>query len=178
ARPEEIAALFAFLASDDAAYMSGHVYTIEARKPLADWRADNNALVIPSGARNLLFQFAKMSHFSPLLREVGEPFPELSTMQLNHKVALITGAASGIGRATALLFARQGASIIIADVNDSAGQSLKGEISKAGNQATFQHCDVTQSADCKRAIDHAIEHYGRLDILFNNAGIIRRATVV
>ncbi len=99
-------------------------------------------------------------------------------MQLQNKIALITGGASGIGRATALLFAREGATLVIADVNDSAGQSLTEEITRTGGRASFQHCDVTQSADCKRAIDHAVEQFGRLDIVFNNAGIIRRATVV
>ena len=99
-------------------------------------------------------------------------------MRLKDKVAIITGAASGIGRATALLFAREGASVVIADVSDPSGQTVADEISRSGAQASFQHCDVTQSADCKRVVDHAVERFGRLDILFNNAGIIRRATVV
>lgn len=98
-------------------------------------------------------------------------------MQLRDKVALITGGASGIGRATAMLFAREGAAIVIADVNDSAAQVVVDEISRSGHHAVLQHCDVTRSADCKRAIDDVIERFGRLDILFNNAGIIRRATV-
>jgi len=99
-------------------------------------------------------------------------------LQLSNKVALITGAASGIGRATAQLFAREGALVVIADLNEMAGQTLAEEISRAGHRVLFQKCDVTQSADCKRAIESAVQQFGRLDILFNNAGIIRRATVV
>jgi NAD(P)-dependent dehydrogenase (short-subunit alcohol dehydrogenase family) len=99
-------------------------------------------------------------------------------MQLQGRVALITGAASGIGRATALLFAREGAAVVVVDVNEPGGQALAQEITRAGGRAVFQQCDVTRPEDCKHAVDRALGEYGRLDILFNNAGIIRRATVV
>jgi NAD(P)-dependent dehydrogenase (short-subunit alcohol dehydrogenase family) len=99
-------------------------------------------------------------------------------MQLAGKVALITGAASGIGRATALLFAREGAAIAIADINKDEGQYVADEIIEAGGRAFFEPMDVTRTADCRRLVERAIREFGRIDILFNNAGIIRRATVL
>lgn len=99
-------------------------------------------------------------------------------MQLANKVALITGGASGIGRATALLFAREGAAVIIADMKAEAGQAVAGEITKAGGRAEFEPADVTRAADCRRVVERAIREFGKIDILFNNAGIIRRATVL
>ena len=94
------------------------------------------------------------------------------------KVALITGGASGIGRATALLFAREGAAIALADLNADEGQRVADEIIKAGGRAFIEPMDVTRAADCRRLVEHAIRELGRIDILFNNAGIIRRATVL
>jgi NAD(P)-dependent dehydrogenase (short-subunit alcohol dehydrogenase family) len=99
-------------------------------------------------------------------------------MQLAGKVALITGAASGIGRATALLFAREGAAIAIADINTDNGQRLADEIIEAGGHAFFEPMDVARTVDCRRLVAHALRDFGRIDILFNNAGIIRRATVI
>src|SRR4030088_584701 len=99
-------------------------------------------------------------------------------MALSGKVALITGAASGIGRATALLFARQGAAIALADVNADAGLRVAEEIIEAGGRAFFERVDVTRAADCQRLAKRTIREFGRVDILFNNAGIIRRATVL
>lgn len=97
---------------------------------------------------------------------------------LNGKVALITGGASGIGRATALLFAQEGAAVSVADINSELGQTVVQEIKSQGGHASFIQCDVTKAGDCRRAVDAALEQFGRLDILFNNAGIIRRADVV
>src|ERR1017187_977811 len=99
-------------------------------------------------------------------------------MRLAGKIALITGGASGIGRATALLFAREGAAIGLADVNVDAGQRVADEIARSGGRAFFEPIDVTQAADCQRLTERAIREYGQIDILFNNAGIIRRATVL
>lgn len=97
---------------------------------------------------------------------------------LNGKVALITGGASGIGRATAILFAQEGAAVAVVDINVEQGQAVVQEIESQGGRAIFILCDVTRAEDCRRAVDTSLELLGRLDILFNNAGIIRRADVV
>jgi NAD(P)-dependent dehydrogenase (short-subunit alcohol dehydrogenase family) len=100
------------------------------------------------------------------------------TMHLKGKVALITGGASGIGRATALLFARKGAAVSVVDLNEAGGEAVAGEIVDGSGQAIFVRCDVSQAADCGRAVRQTVEAFGGLDILFNNAGIIRRADVI
>lgn len=97
---------------------------------------------------------------------------------LEGKRALITGGASGIGRATALLFAREGAAVAVADRDEEGGQETVERIRKEGGRAIFVPCDVTIEADCRRAVQTTVEELGGLDILFNNAGIIRRATVL
>ena len=97
---------------------------------------------------------------------------------LAGKTALITGGAGGIGRATALLFAREGAAVCIVDLNAEAGQELAREISTAGGRAIFERADVTRSADCRRAVERTVLEFGGIHILFNNAGIIRRASVL
>ena len=102
----------------------------------------------------------------------------MSGKQLDGKTALITGGASGIGRATALLFAREGAAVVIVDVNREAGQKVVREISGAGGRAIFERAEVTRSVDCQRTVERTVREFGGLDILFNNAGIIRRASVV
>ena len=96
---------------------------------------------------------------------------------LTGKRALITGGASGIGRATALLFAREGAAVAVADVDQANGEAVVREIVEQGGRAIFIRCDVTQAADCERAVAQAVGALGGLDVLFNNAGIIRRAAV-
>src|ERR1700724_2485415 len=98
--------------------------------------------------------------------------------RIAEKVALITGAASGIGRATALLFAREGAAVALADVNTDAGRRVADEIAQSGGRAFFEPVDVTRAADCQRLVERAIREFGRIDILFNNAGIIRRVMAV
>ena len=93
-------------------------------------------------------------------------------MRLNNKTALITGGSSGIGRETALLFAREGARVVVADVNDAGGQETVDLIRQEGNEAVYIHADVSKAADCKNMVDFAEETYGELHILFNNAGIM------
>ena len=97
---------------------------------------------------------------------------------LAGKVALVTGGASGIGRATALLFARQGAAVSVVDMDEAGGQAIAHKIVDEGGQAIFVRCDVSQAADCQRAVQQTVDELGGLDILFNNAGIIRRASVL
>ncbi len=94
---------------------------------------------------------------------------------LKNQIALITGGASGIGRATAILFAQEGAAVAIADINEEAGQAVATEIKASGGRALFIPCDVTRAPDCQNAVEATVAAFGRLDILFNNAGIIRRA---
>ena len=97
--------------------------------------------------------------------------------RLVGKVALITGAASGIGRATALLFARAGAALAITDINPD-GEALAEEIALSGARAFFERADVTQAADCQRVVERTLREFGGIHVLFNNAGIMRRASVV
>jgi NAD(P)-dependent dehydrogenase (short-subunit alcohol dehydrogenase family) len=97
---------------------------------------------------------------------------------LAGKRALITGAASGIGRATALLFAREGAAISIVDLDEVGGQAVAQMIGDEGVPAVVVPCDVTQGAECEQAVQQTIGELGGLDILFNCAGIVRRATVL
>jgi NAD(P)-dependent dehydrogenase (short-subunit alcohol dehydrogenase family) len=98
--------------------------------------------------------------------------------QLTQKTALITGAASGIGRATALLFAREGAAVAVVDINQAEGEAVAQTITAQGGRACFIRADVTQAGDCRAAVAHCLEAFGGLNILFNNAGIIRRANVL
>ena len=91
--------------------------------------------------------------------------------KLNGKVAVITGAASGMGRASALLFASEGASVVLTDLNSQGGETAVAECAAAGGHAVFQRTDVTSEADIKAAVERAMKEYGRLDIMFNNAGI-------
>ncbi len=92
-------------------------------------------------------------------------------MRLAGKSALITGAGSGIGRQTALRFAREGAAVAAVDIDDVAGSETADMIAEAGGRAIFARADVSEARDCRRMIAGAEEAFGRLDILFNNAGI-------
>ncbi len=93
-------------------------------------------------------------------------------MRLANKVALITGGGSGIGRETALLFAAQGAAVLVVDINDGAGADVVAEIAAAGGQAAYAHADVSRAADCAAMVRAAEENFGKLNVLFNNAGIM------
>ena len=91
--------------------------------------------------------------------------------KLDGKVAIITGAGSGIGRATALLFAQEGAKVIVADIVDKQGKEAAETIKKNGGEAVFVHTDVSKTEDVKNVIKEAVTRYGRLNIMYNNAGI-------
>ncbi|GIX49313.1 MAG: alcohol dehydrogenase [Candidatus Tectimicrobiota bacterium] len=90
-------------------------------------------------------------------------------MKLQGKVALITGAGSGFGRASAQLFAQEGARVVLVDVNESAARQTQATLE--GSESAVVAADVTRAADTARMVQAAVERYGRLDILFNNAGI-------
>ncbi|MFP1721679.1 SDR family NAD(P)-dependent oxidoreductase [Lonsdalea quercina] len=97
--------------------------------------------------------------------------------RLAGKVAIITGAAKGIGRATAELFAAQGAQLMLADVDAAGVKDLAVRLSEHGNKVTAQACDVRHEDDIRRTIDATLAEFGRIDILVANAGIIPEATL-
>jgi NAD(P)-dependent dehydrogenase (short-subunit alcohol dehydrogenase family) len=92
-------------------------------------------------------------------------------MRLEHKVALITGAGSGIGRETALLFAKEGAAVMVVDVNDAAGAETVRMIGDAGGRAAYQRADVSRAAECEAMVAAAERTFGAMHVMFNNAGI-------
>lgn len=102
----------------------------------------------------------------------------LRLLSLEGKVAVITGAASGIGRGTAELFAQMGSKVALLDIDQAKGAEVESSINNDGRCAKFFNCDVTSDADCKKATEDIITRFGKIDILFNNAGVaIRKNTV-
>src|SRR5947208_13793600 len=93
------------------------------------------------------------------------------TKEFDGKVALVTGGGSGIGRATALAFARDGAQVVIGNRNVQRGEETVSMIRDAGGTASFQRTDVLVAAEIETLVDHAVKTYGRLDLAFNNAGV-------
>src|SRR5258705_1165587 len=92
-------------------------------------------------------------------------------MRLNGKVALVSGAANGMGQSEALIFAREGAKVAVADVLETEGRQVADKIKAAGGQAMFVKLDVTQEADWEKAVKATVDAFGKLDVLVNNAGI-------
>jgi NAD(P)-dependent dehydrogenase (short-subunit alcohol dehydrogenase family) len=99
-------------------------------------------------------------------------------MRLQNKVALITGGTSGIGEATAILFAKEGAKVAITGRNEKRGHAVTEQILQDGGQAIFIRTDVRKAYECSRAVDESVRAFGRLDILFNNAGVFYPHTTV
>ncbi len=98
--------------------------------------------------------------------------------KLEGKVTVITGAGAGIGRASARRFAREGAAVVVADLESGAGEETVAQIGREGGEATFVRVDVAESDQVEHMIRTAVEAYGRVDVLFNNAGVNFAASVV
>ena len=99
-------------------------------------------------------------------------------MRLKNKTAIITGGANGIGRATAERFAAEGAAVSIWDMDDESGETLQSEITSAGGHALYQHVNVANAEDVQKSIHQLLETWNHIDILINNAGILRDAQLV
>jgi meso-butanediol dehydrogenase/(S,S)-butanediol dehydrogenase/diacetyl reductase len=113
----------------------------------------------------------------PVLRHLSSVNQENTmTERLSNKVALITGATSGIGKATAVLFAQEGAKVVITGRRQERGEAVATAIQSAGGACLFVGADHTNPDDCSRAIKATLVEFGRLDILFNNAGIVTSGT--
>jgi len=98
--------------------------------------------------------------------------------RLENKVALITGAASGMGRASSLLFAKEGAKVVVVDFNEENGKKVVEEIKAQGGQAAFFFADVTKPEYCKGAVEFAVETFGKLDVVFCCAGVAQKAKMI
>src|SRR5512139_143845 len=96
--------------------------------------------------------------------------------KLSNKVAIITGGTSGIGKATALLFAEEGADVVITGRRADLGQRVEDGIRQRGGRGVFVEADHTQADDCSRVVERTLSEFGRVDILFNNAGIVTGGT--
>jgi NAD(P)-dependent dehydrogenase (short-subunit alcohol dehydrogenase family) len=99
-------------------------------------------------------------------------------MRLRDKVALITGGTSGIGEATAVLFCREGAKVVITGLNEERGAAVIRDLKQHGGNSIFIRSDIRLAEDCKRAVDEAVRAFGRIDILFNNAGVFYPQTAL
>jgi NAD(P)-dependent dehydrogenase (short-subunit alcohol dehydrogenase family) len=93
-------------------------------------------------------------------------------MRLEGKVAIITGAGSGMGRVAAELFAAEGAKVVVAEFDEAGGNATVKSVQEAGGEATFVRTDVSNEADAKAMVDHAVATYGGVDVLYNNAGVM------
>jgi len=96
-------------------------------------------------------------------------------MRLDGKVTIITGGGSGMGKTAAEMFAKEGARVVVSDVSEAAGQGVVDAVKAAGGEATFVRADVSREDDARAMVQHAVATYGRLDALYNNAGIMPEA---
>ena len=99
-------------------------------------------------------------------------------LSLEGKVAMVTGAASGIGRGIALALAGMGSAVAVLDIDEQGGIETVSKISEQGDRAVFIRCDVRSSHDCAEAATRTVERFGKINVLCNNAGIVIRKTVV
>ena len=98
-------------------------------------------------------------------------------MRLKDRVAIVTGAARGIGRAVAWIFVREGAKVILVDLEKAGLEALQEEVRKRGGEALAVPCDVSKASEVKEMVEKVLRIFSRIDILINNAGIIRRGTI-
>ncbi|XP_051212192.1 sex determination protein tasselseed-2-like [Lolium perenne] len=103
-----------------------------------------------------------------------EPRQQQQHRRLEGKVAIVTGGARGIGEAIVRAFVRHGARVVVADIEDAAGEALAAALGLGGACCSYVHCDVSQEADVERAVGCCVERYGRLDVFCNNAGVLDR----
>ena len=96
-------------------------------------------------------------------------------MRLDGKVTIITGGGSGMGKTAAELFAKEGARVVVADFSEASGEAVVAGVQAAGGRATFVRADVSNEADARGIVQHAIATYGRVDVLYNNAGVMPEA---
>src|SRR6187431_3291351 len=96
-------------------------------------------------------------------------------MRLADKVSIITGAGGGMGRVAAQMFAKEGAKVVVAEYGEAAGQATVDLVRAAGGDASFVKVDVSKEADARGMVEHAVSTYGRLDCLYNNAGVMPEA---
>jgi 3-oxoacyl-[acyl-carrier protein] reductase len=99
-------------------------------------------------------------------------------MRLADKIAIITGAGSGLGRASAILFASEGAKVVVADINDAGGEETVAAIRDSGGEAIFVHTDVSKASDVKNLVKTTKDKFGKIDIILNSAGVPQRPTSV
>ena len=99
-------------------------------------------------------------------------------MLFENKVSVITGAGTGIGRETALRFGHEGAKVVVADLDDPAGQEVVQEIKSSRGEATFIHTDVSKSEECSHLMEETFRVFGRIDVLINNAGIYIQGSII
>ncbi len=102
----------------------------------------------------------------------------LDQISLEGKIAIVTGGSSGIGLASAKLLAEVGATVVILDINESEGIKAVEDIKKSSGKAKFFYCDVSSESECKQTVQAIHKEFGRIDVLFNNAGVMRRKNVV
>jgi 3-oxoacyl-[acyl-carrier protein] reductase len=98
-------------------------------------------------------------------------------MKLENKVAIITGAGSGIGKETALLFAREGAKVIVADINEISGRETVAEIKNTGREGFFIKLDISNNQQSRQMVMETLQKYGKIDVLINNGGIVQDALI-
>ncbi|RZC78329.1 hypothetical protein C5167_002585 [Papaver somniferum] len=147
-KPEDIAEAAVYLGSDESKYVSGM------------------NLIVDGG-----YSTTNPSYRVREMRSPSSSVVSAITKRLEGKVAIVTGGASGIGECTAKLFARYGAKVVIADVQDDLGKSVCKDVTDSTGAVSYVHCDVSKEQDVKNLIDGTMEKYGKLDIMFNNAGM-------